>query len=99
YDAVFDPAILGEALAGHVTEGGHVVGVQPSAPRPVIPGATVDAVGVRPDGPGLADLLQRAAEGRLSTRVAGEFSLDDVTDALAALDRPGTRGRWVVVPG
>jgi NADPH:quinone reductase-like Zn-dependent oxidoreductase len=61
-------------------------------------GIRVDAVIVHPDGPGLADLLARAASGKLPTRVHAVVPLDRVADAHRAMAKGGLRGRYVLKP-
>lgn len=98
YDAVLDAAVLQERVLSSVASGGLVVGVQPALTLPASPDRRVDAVRVAPDGKRLADLLGRAAVGRLTPRVAGTVPLSRVAEAFAAVSAPGSRGRWVVVP-
>lgn len=98
WDAVADPAVLQERGVALVRDGGSFVGVQPSAPPPSERGVVVTAVGVVPDGARTADLLARAASGRLPVRVAGELPLSEAARAQHLLARGGLRGRWVLRP-
>jgi hypothetical protein len=67
-------------------------------PLPDVPHATVFAVEVKPDGPLLASLLQRAAEGELTARIAGTVPLERAGGTLLSAFSGGVRGRWIVQP-
>lgn len=79
-------------------DGGHFIGVQPNALLPAERGITVEAIATRPDRQRLADLLARAATGRLTTRVHAVLPLDRVAEAHRALAKGGARGRYVLIP-
>lgn len=98
YDVVLDAAALQQAALGFVRDGGRFVGVQPALPVPAERGIDVGAVGVRPDGAGLAALLRLAVEGALEVRVAGTLPLADAASAYAKVAGGGQRGRWLLVP-
>jgi hypothetical protein len=67
-------------------------------PIPEVPDATAFAVQVKPDGPVLASLLQRAAAGELTCRIAGTVPLERAGDTLQSAFTGGVRGRWIVQP-
>ncbi|WP_183407112.1 NADP-dependent oxidoreductase [Nocardioides marmorisolisilvae] len=96
YDVVFDAAALQEPALTAVRPGGLFVGVQPSLPLEATEGRTVTAVGVVPDGAALAGLLEQAATGELTVRVAGSVPIEDHATAFAYVAAGGNRGRWVV---
>jgi NADPH:quinone reductase-like Zn-dependent oxidoreductase len=97
YDVVLDAAALQQPALAAVGAGGLFVGVQPSMPLPATDGRTVTAVGVVPDGAGLGDLLDRAAAGELTVRVAGTVPFTEAAAAFAKVAGGNNRGRWVVV--
>jgi len=98
YDAVFDPAVLGDPAVAAAVDGGHYVGVIPSAPISGPRGVTVGAVDVVPDSALLAELLERSRTGELEIRVAGTAALEDAATVFAKVAGGGQRGRWVLVP-
>jgi NADPH:quinone reductase-like Zn-dependent oxidoreductase len=97
WDAVADTAAIqhGTAL---VRDGGTYVGVQPGAVPATERGITVVPVIAHPDGPRLADLLARTADGRLPARVHAVLPLTQVADAHRATAKGGVRGRYVLKP-
>jgi NADPH:quinone reductase-like Zn-dependent oxidoreductase len=98
WDAVADGAKLqGRALA-LVRDGGAFVGVQPGNEPATERGITVANVVAHPDGPRLAELLDRTASGELPTRVHAIVPLDRVADAHRAMAKGGVRGRYVLKP-
>jgi NADPH:quinone reductase-like Zn-dependent oxidoreductase len=98
WDAVADAAVLQAAGLALVRDGGHYVGVRPSAAPPTERGITVDALVTRHDTPGLTELLRRAAAGELPVRVYRTMPLEDVAEAHRTLGKGGVRGRIVLVP-
>ncbi|HEY2173827.1 MAG TPA: alcohol dehydrogenase catalytic domain-containing protein [Mycobacteriales bacterium] len=105
YDAVFDTAplqfddqVLKVALLPSVASAGTFCSVLSLLPLPDVPHATVFAVEVKPDGPLLASLLQRAAEGELTARIAGTVPLERAGGTLLSAFSGGVRGRWIVQP-
>ncbi|MFL6108224.1 MAG: NADP-dependent oxidoreductase [Marmoricola sp.] len=96
YDVVLDAAALQEPALAAVRPGGLFVGVQPSMPLEATQGRTVTAVGVVPDGTALGGLLERAANGELTVRVAGSVPLEEHRTAFEHVAAGGNRGRWVV---
>jgi len=96
YDVVLDAAALQESALSAVRPGGLFVGVQPSLPLEATEGRTVTAVGVVPDGAGLAGLLDLAATGGLTIRVAGTVTLEQHPTAFGHVAAGGNRGRWVL---
>ena len=105
YDAVFDAAplqldnqLLNTALLPSVAPGGTLCSVYAFLPIPEIPDATAFAVEVKPDGPVLGSLLQRAAAGELTPRVAGTVPLERAGHTLQSAFSGGVRGRWIVQP-
>ena len=98
YDAVLDAAVLGDTAARVVRGGGHYVGVMPPSVPASRRGVTTEAVGVRHDGTRLQGLLSQLASGELEARVHATAPLTDAATAHRALERGGTRGRWVLLP-
>jgi NADPH:quinone reductase-like Zn-dependent oxidoreductase len=98
YDAVFDPAVLGDPAVAAAVDAGHYLGVIPSAPIGSERGVTVGAVDVVPDSALLAELLERSRTGELEIRVAGTAALEDAATVFAKVAGGGQRGRWVLVP-
>jgi NADPH:quinone reductase-like Zn-dependent oxidoreductase len=98
WDAVADGAVLQEQGLALVRDGGAFVGVQPGAEPASERGITVAAVVAHPDGPRLAELLDRTASGELPARVHAVVSLDQVADAHRAVAKGGVRGRYVLKP-
>jgi NADPH:quinone reductase-like Zn-dependent oxidoreductase len=98
YDAVLDTAILGGPAVAAAVDGGHYVGVIPSAPATSQRGVTVDAVNVVPDSALLAELLERSRTGELEVRVEGTAAIDDAAAVYAKAAGGGQRGRWLLLP-
>jgi NADPH:quinone reductase-like Zn-dependent oxidoreductase len=98
YDAVLDPAVLGDPAVAAAVDGGHYVGVIPSAPATSQRGITVDAVLVVPDAAQLAQLLERSRTGELEVRVEGTAALEDAAAVYAKAAGGGQRGRWLLLP-
>ena len=98
YDAVLDPASIGDAAVAAVADKGTYVGVLTKAVPASQRGITTTAVLVHRDAERLADLLRRSAAGELEVRVAGTVPLDDAATAYAKVAAGGQRGRWVLVP-
>ena len=67
-------------------------------PIPQVPAATAFAVEVKPDGPVLASLLQRAAARELTAQIAGTVPLERASGTLQSAFAGGVRGRWIVQP-
>jgi integrase len=61
-------------------------------------GITVTSVVTHPDGIRLADLLTRAATGKLPTRVHAVLPLERAGDAHRIMAKGGVRGRFVLTP-
>ena len=98
WDAVADGAALQERALSLVRDGGAFVGVRPNAEPAAERGITVNAVVAHPDGPRLADLLERTASGELPARVHAVVSLDQIADAHRGMAKGGVRGRYVLKP-
>ena len=98
YDAVLDPAVLGDPAVAAVVDGGHYVGFIPSAPPAGQRGVTIGAVNVVPDAAQLAELLERSRTGELQVRVAGTAALEDASAVYAKAAGGGQRGRWLLLP-
>ncbi|WP_182376927.1 alcohol dehydrogenase catalytic domain-containing protein [Nocardioides sp. WS12] len=99
YDAVLDAAALHAPALAVVRDGGRYVGFKPGQPQPSERGIAISTVQVVPDGDALADLLPLAADGAVTTRIAGRSSLSDAGDAYdAAGAGTGSRGRWLLIP-
>ena len=98
YDAVLDPASIGDHAVAAVVDGGTYVGVLTKAVPEAQRGVTTTAVLVHRDADRLAELLRRSATGELEARVAGTVPLDDAATAYAKVAAGGQRGRWLLVP-
>jgi len=98
WDAVIDAGVLQQRGLVLVRDGGTFIGVQPAAIPEAERGISVTAVVTRPDAHQLRDLLARASEGQLPTRVHAVMPLDQVADAHRAVARGGVRGRYVLTP-
>lgn len=96
YDAVLDPAILGEAAMAAVRDGGRYVGFVPGAEPAAQRQVNVSAVTVHADQQRLAALISLAARGGMPARVAGVIDLDEAPSAVATGVVAGGRGRLVV---
>jgi NADPH2:quinone reductase len=98
-DVVLDPAGIGGALIGAVRDGGvFATPVSPAAPaqeRDI----RVARVQVKPDASALGELLQAAADGRISPRIAGTLPLADAAEAHTRTGAGGVRGKVVLVTG
>lgn len=98
WDAVADAAALQERAVALVRDGGAFVGVQPGREVASERGITVAVVVAHPDGPRLAELLERTAHGELPIRVHAVVPLDQAADAHRAMAKGGVRGRYVLKP-
>jgi NADPH:quinone reductase-like Zn-dependent oxidoreductase len=98
WDAVADAAALQERALALVRDGGAFVGVRPNAVPATERGITVSVVVTRQRGCQLADLLARAASGKLPTRVHTVVRMDQVADAHRTMAKGGVRGRFVLKP-
>lgn len=98
YDAVVDAAALGSAALAAVVADSHYVGVIPPAKPVPERGITVSAVMVQPDGPLLAEFLERTASGEMPARLHSTIPLEQAAEAHRLLERGGLRGRIVLVP-
>jgi NADPH:quinone reductase len=101
-DAVFDTALLGRAAFPAIRDGGAIAVVrgwpedEPAPER----GIDVRAVWVRTvlERTDWLELLrERASDGRLALRVAGEYPPEEAARAHAAMEAGGLRGRAVIV--
>lgn len=97
-DAVFDPGAAGNSLLNVVRDGGTFVAAAGAPPEPVR-GIRVERVGVVPNASQLQTILDDAAAGRLSTRVAAPMPLADAADAHRRLEAGGFQGKLVLVTG
>ncbi len=95
-DAVLDAAGVGPDLIAVVRDGGTFAAVtdpaQPGPERGIEPGT----VHTQPHPAELADLVDRWASGRLTTRIAGTFPLSDAAAAHRQLESGGVRGKLVL---
>jgi NADPH:quinone reductase-like Zn-dependent oxidoreductase len=97
-DGLLDTASLGAPALGAVRDGGVFVGVIP----PAIPAAERDirvtGVAHHYDAAMLGDLLDHAAAGRITARVAATFPLTEAVEAHTLAGKGGVRGRVVLLP-
>ena len=97
-DALLDAAVMGTAVLPAVRDGGVIACVRPldgEAER------DIDVYAVSPadyvhDGQGLAELVDLAARGVLSLRVAETFPAPEAAEAHRALEAGGVRGRLLL---
>lgn len=94
----FDEQLLRTVLLPAVTPGGMFCSVLALFPLPEVSGATAFAVEVEADGSVLRSLLERAAAGELTARIAVTVPLEQAGDALHSAFAGGVRGRWIVEP-
>jgi NADPH2:quinone reductase len=97
-DGALDAARIGVAALDAVRDGGSFVAVTAGSAPPPLRGTRVHNVWIRADGPRLGELSALVDGGRLTTRVADSFALDDVAAAHERLEAGGVRGRLVVQP-
>jgi NADPH:quinone reductase-like Zn-dependent oxidoreductase len=98
WDVVVDAAAMQAEAMAYVRHGGRFVGVQPAARLPEERGITVEVVVSHPDGPLLAGLLARVANGNLPARIHATLPLDAIVNAYQLMAKGGVRGRIVVIP-
>ncbi|GAB3420755.1 NADP-dependent oxidoreductase [Flindersiella endophytica] len=98
WDAVADTASLQAESLAWVRDGGKWAGVRPGADPTPERDITVATVFTEPDSARLADLLARAASGRLPARVHTVLPLTRAADAHRAVAKGGIRGRYVLQP-
>jgi NADPH:quinone reductase-like Zn-dependent oxidoreductase len=97
-DAVIDAAVLGIDAHNALRGGGTFVAlVRPFAPPP-IRGTRVRVQEVFADGARLSELAALVDAGHLTLRVAGTFALSKAAAAHRQVEKPGLRGRLVLVP-
>jgi NADPH2:quinone reductase len=99
-DGLYDTALLHERAFGAVRDGGTMVVVRGWDPEETERGILVKQVFVfsvleRTDW--LEELRQRASDGRLQLRVAGEYPPEEAAEAQRAMEAGGLRGRAVIV--
>jgi NADPH:quinone reductase-like Zn-dependent oxidoreductase len=98
WDAVADAAVLQHQALPLVRDGGTFIGVQPGNEPNTERGIRVTAVITHPDGGRLAELLSRAAIGKLPTRIHAVLPLEQAGDAHRTVAKGGVRGRIVLTP-
>lgn len=97
-DALLDAAVMGAAVLPAVRDGGVVACVRPfdGEPERGIDVYTVTPADYVHDGAGLAELVDLAARGVLSLRVAKTLPAEEAAEAHRQLEAGGTRGRVVL---
>ncbi|MCP3757989.1 NADP-dependent oxidoreductase [Streptomyces sp. TBY4] len=98
WDAVADPAQLGDLALGLVRDGGAYVGLRPGLGPSAERGISVTAVVTASDRTRLAELLTRTAEGQLPARVHAVVPLDRAAEAHRVTAEGGLRGRYIICP-
>jgi NADPH:quinone reductase-like Zn-dependent oxidoreductase len=98
WDAVVDLAAQNQQALDLVSDGGKYVGVRPGAEPTAEREITVAVLITHPDGPRLAELLARAANGTLPTRIHSVLPLEQAADAHRTIAKGGVRGRIVLTP-
>jgi NADPH:quinone reductase-like Zn-dependent oxidoreductase len=99
-DALYDTALLHDAVFGAIRDGGAMVVVRGWKPDATERGVQVKQVFVgtvleRTDW--LQDLRRLASDGRLRLRVAAEYPPEQAAEAQRLMDAGGLRGRAVIV--
>lgn len=97
-DALLDAAVMGAVVLPAVRDGGVVACVRPfdGAPERGIDVYTVTPADYVHDRAGLAELVDLAARGVLSLRVAQTYPAEEAAEAHRRLAAGGTRGRLVL---
>jgi NADPH:quinone reductase-like Zn-dependent oxidoreductase len=99
-DGVVDAALIGAPLGGVLRDGGRWAGLRGVEGAPKERGIVAMAVSVARslhDGAKLQDLMRLVQAGRLTLRVAQEFTPEQAAEAHRTLERGGVRGRLVLV--
>jgi NADPH:quinone reductase len=99
-DGLFDTALLGREAFGAIRDGGAMAVVRGWDDSPGDRGIDVRPVWVRTvldRTDWLEHLRERAGDGRLTLRVAGEYAPERAAEAHAAMEAGGLRGRAVIV--
>jgi NADPH:quinone reductase-like Zn-dependent oxidoreductase len=97
-DGVVDAAVLGVGAQESVRDRGvHAHVVAGPAPTP-LRGITVHPIFAHANRAALTDLVRLSEADVISTRVAGNYSLDDAAIAYKRLAGGGIRGRLVLTP-
>lgn len=96
-DVVIDTASLGSTILGAAKRDGRYLTVTraPDAER----GIRTQRVGVKPDPDDLAEVVARAADGRLALRVEQTFDAGAAADAYRTFEAGSHRGRIVLTFG
>jgi NADPH:quinone reductase-like Zn-dependent oxidoreductase len=97
-DGLVDAAVLGVGAQEAVRNQGRHAHVQAGPRPPHLRGITVEQIFVRANRTELAELVQLAEAGAISTRVAGTYPLEEAAAAYERLAKGGVRGRLVLVP-
>lgn len=96
--AVIDTASIGADALATVRDGGVYVGLVPGSEPDAERDITVSTFMIEPDGARLATLLEAAANGQLTPRIAATLPLTEASEAHARLAAGGVRGRLVLIP-
>jgi NADPH:quinone reductase-like Zn-dependent oxidoreductase len=97
-DACIDTVGLNAGGMACVRDDGAFVTSVPTALPDGARGIAPQTVQVQPDADALAELVDRAAAGELTVRVADVLSLERFRDAYGRLERGGVRGKIVLTP-
>ncbi|REE97591.1 NADP-dependent oxidoreductase [Thermomonospora umbrina] len=97
-DGVLDAAVLGLPAFDAVRSRGAFVSVIGGTAPPPLRGVRVLDQWIAADGRTLAGLSDLVREGRLTTRVAATFPLEDAAHAHERFAKGGLRGRLVLTP-
>lgn len=97
-DACIDTVGLGAEGLACVRDGGAFVTSVPTAVPDAARGIDPQTVQVQPDAKALAELVDRAASGELTARIAEVLPLERFRDAYGRLERGGVRGKIVLTP-
>jgi NADPH:quinone reductase-like Zn-dependent oxidoreductase len=82
---------------GTVRDGGHLATITQDTPDEQR-GIEISSVIVQPDGPGLGELAELLAAGKLEVSVAATFPLEEAAAAFAAATGGGAGGAVVLRP-
>lgn len=97
-DAVIDAAITGLAGLDALRDGGAFIALSAGVAPVPLRGTDVATVFFREEPRQLAEIVRLAELGRLTTRVAGTYPLEQAAGAHARLSAGGVRGRLVLLP-
>ncbi|MFF9849484.1 NADP-dependent oxidoreductase [Streptomyces litmocidini] len=96
-DAVFDGAIIGEALLPALKDGGVFLALAPDRVPAAERDIRVETVRAKPDATRLAESLRKVADRELTTRVADVMPLEEVAEAHRRAEAGHRPGRIILM--